>query len=69
MAGPHVYKIVELVGTSPDSIESAIQNAIHQAGEHDRHLDWFEVREIRGDISEGKVAWYQVKMGIGSRAE
>jgi flavin-binding protein dodecin len=65
----HVYKIVELVGSSPDGIEPAIQNALSRASETLHNLDWFEVREIRGYISENRVGWYQVKMGVGFRIE
>ncbi len=61
------YRIVELVGTSPDSIESAIQNGIASAAEAVDTLDWFEVREVRGRIENQQVAWYQVKMGVGYR--
>jgi flavin-binding protein dodecin len=65
----HVYKVVELVGSSPDGLESAIQDAIHRASETLHNLDWFEVREIRGYIREQQVGWYQVKMGVGFRIE
>ncbi len=58
----HVYKLVDLVGTSPDSIEAAIENAISRAGETLRHLRWFEVVQTRGHIENGKVAHYQVEL-------
>jgi dodecin len=61
------YRIVELVGTSPDSIEAAIENGIASASEAVDTLDWFEVREVRGRIENAQVAWYQVKMGLGYR--
>ena len=64
---PHTYKLIELVGSSPDGIEPAIENAIERAGETLSDLDWFEMREIRGNIREGKIAWYQVKIGLGFR--
>ena len=67
MTTEHTYKIIELVGSSPDGLESAIENAISRAGSTLKGLDWFEVREIRGAISDGKVGWYQVKLGIGFR--
>jgi flavin-binding protein dodecin len=63
----HTYKIVELVGSSSESVQQAIDGAISKAGETIRNLDWFEVREIRGTISDGKAAWYQVKLGVGFR--
>ncbi len=65
----HVYKIVELVGSSAESIDAAVKNAIGRASETLRNLDWFEVREIRGRIEDGSVGWYQVKVGVGFRVE
>ena len=62
------YKVVELVGTSSEGIDQAIEGAITRAGQTLKGLDWFEVKEIRGQIQDGKVAWYQVKLGIGFRA-
>ncbi len=61
------YKVVELVGTSQEGVDQAIENAITRAGQTLHGLDWFEVKESRGQIQDGKVAWYQVKMGIGFR--
>jgi flavin-binding protein dodecin len=63
----HVYKVVELVGSSHEGIEDAIKGAIERASETLRNLDWFEVKEIRGNINEGRVDWYQVKLGVGFR--
>lgn len=64
----HTYKVIELVGSSPDGVQPAIENAISRASQTLNHLDWFEVKEIRGSIGEdGKVAWYQVKLGVGFR--
>jgi flavin-binding protein dodecin len=65
----HVYKIVELVGSSHDSIDDAVKNAIGRASKTLRNLDWFEVREIRGNIQNGDVGWYQVKLGVGFRVQ
>ena len=67
MSTDHTYKVIELVGSSAESVERAIENAIGRAGETLSGLDWFEVKEIRGNIQDGKVAWYQVKLGIGFR--
>ena len=64
---PHTYKIVELVGSSPEGVDAAIRNAIERAGETLRNLDWFEVREIRGAMNEGEIGWFQVKLGVGFR--
>jgi flavin-binding protein dodecin len=64
----HTYKVIELVGSSPDGVQPAIENAISRAGRTLSHLDWFEVKEIRGSIGDdGKVAWYQVTLGVGFR--
>ncbi|MEF3366273.1 dodecin [Methylocystis sp. 9N] len=61
----HVYKIVELVGSSPDSVEDAIGAAIKRAGETVRRLRWFEVVQIRGAVDKGAVADYQVVLKVG----
>lgn len=65
----HVYKIVELVGSSPDSTDSAIRNALERASKTLRRLDWFEVVETRGHIVDGKVGHFQVKLKVGFRLE
>jgi flavin-binding protein dodecin len=63
----HVYKVVDLVGSSRDGIEPAINNAISRASETLRNLDWFEVKEVRGNVENGKVGWYQVGIRLGFR--
>jgi len=68
MADP-VYKIVELVGTSEDSISDAIDNAIKKASSTLRHLGWFEVGEVRGSIVDGRVGRYQVTIKAGFTLE
>lgn len=65
----HVYKTVELVGSSAQGTDHAIQNAIARAAKTLRHLNWFEVMEIRGHIQDGKIAHYQVKLKVGFRLE
>ena len=65
----HVYKSVEITGTSPDSVQAAIDVAIAKAAESLRHLDWFEVVHVRGHIEDGRVAHYQVTMKVGFRLE
>jgi flavin-binding protein dodecin len=65
----HVYKTVEITGSSPAGVKEAIDRAIAKASETLRHLDWFEVTEIRGQIDEGRVAHYQVTLKIGFRLE
>ena len=61
----HVYKIVEIVGSSADSIEAAIGNAIGRAARTLREIRWFEVKETRGHVEDGKVAHYQVTLRVG----
>ncbi|MBP8252771.1 MAG: dodecin family protein [Herpetosiphon sp.] len=61
----HVYKKIELVGSSPNSVEEAIQNAVNKASQSLRNLRWFEVVETRGQIENGNVAHYQVTLKIG----
>jgi len=65
----HVYKIVELVGSSRTGIEDAIATAIAKAHETIRHMRWFEVVETRGHIEDGKVAHYQVTLKVGFTLE
>jgi dodecin len=61
----HVYKIVELTGSSPKSIEDAIRNAVDRAGRTLRNLRWFEVTDMRGHIEDGAVGHFQVTVKVG----
>jgi flavin-binding protein dodecin len=63
------YRITEIVGTSPDGVSEAIDNGIKRAGQTLRHLDWFEVEGIRGQITDTTVSHYQVTMKLGFRLE
>jgi flavin-binding protein dodecin len=63
----HTYKVIQLVGSSNESVQTAIENAIARAGQTIRNLDWFVVKEVRGNIQDGSVAWYQVTVDIGFR--
>ena len=65
--GDRVYKKIELVGTSTTGIEDAVQNAITTAAQTIMHMDWFEVSEMRGHITDGRVAHYQVVLKVGFR--
>ena len=65
----HAYKVVELVGSSPKSIEDAIDNAIARAGKTLKNLRWFEVMETRGHIEDGRVGHYQVTLKVGFTLE
>ena len=65
----HTYKILEVVGSSPTSIEEAIGNAVGDASKTIRNIRWFEVVETRGHIEEGRVAHYQVTLKLGFTLE
>ena len=65
----HVYKVVELVGSSEESVSKAIDTAIEKAALTLRNLGWFEVTNVRGHIEDGKVAHYQVTIKAGFRLE
>jgi len=66
----HVYSVSEIVGSSPGTIDEAIRNALERAGRTLRHLDWFQVTEIRGQLNDdGSVAHYQVMLKVGFRLE
>ncbi|GAA4592934.1 dodecin family protein [Planotetraspora phitsanulokensis] len=63
------YRVTEIVGTSTESVDQAIRNGVRRAGQTLRHLDWFEVTEVRGQIEDGEVAHFQVGMKVGFRLE
>ena len=65
----HVYKSVEITGSSPAGVTEAIERAVTKASETLRNLDWFEVVGVRGQIADGRVAHYQVTLKIGFRLE
>jgi flavin-binding protein dodecin len=65
----HTYRVTEIVGSSPESIDQAIRNAISRAGATLRNLDWFEVTETRGHIVDGDVGHFQVTLKVGFRLE
>ncbi len=65
----HVYKIIELTGSSSKSIEEAVQNAVAKAARTMRNMHWFEVIETRGHIEGGKIAHWQVTVKIGFTLE
>lgn len=65
----HVYKILELTGSSTKSIEDAVQNAVAKAAKTMRNMHWFEVLETRGHIEGDKVAHWQVTVKLGFRLE
>jgi len=65
----HIYKIIELVGSSETGSDDAIRSAIAKASQTVRHMDWYEVVESRGHIIDGKIAHYQVTIKVGFRIE
>ena len=65
----HVYKLVDIVGSSSTSSDDAIRNAIAAAAKTLRRIDWFEVVETRGHVADGKVAHFQVTLKVGFRLE
>ncbi|MFP5076469.1 dodecin [Rhizobium sp. YIM 134829] len=65
----HVYKKLEVVGSSEVSVEDAIQRAISRSAETVKNIEWFEVSEIRGHVVDAKVGHYQVTLKLGFRVE
>jgi len=65
----HVYRVTEIVGSSPDGVDQAIRNAVSRASQTLRNLDWFEVVEIRGHLDGGDVAHTQVTLKVGFRLD
>ncbi|MBB2913798.1 hypothetical protein FHS43_005107 [Streptosporangium becharense] len=63
------YRVTEIVGTSGESVEAAVRNGVRRAAQTLRHLDWFEVTEIRGHIVDGEIGHFQVGMKVGFRLE
>lgn len=61
----HTYKIIELVGASPNGVDAAIDSAVQRAASTLEQLKWFEVKEIRGQIEGGEISEYQVTVRIG----
>jgi flavin-binding protein dodecin len=65
----HVYKTVEVTGSSSDVVSDAVRAAVTKAAQTLRNLEWFEVTQIRGMISEGSVSYFQVTLKLGFRLE
>jgi dodecin len=63
------YRVTEIVGTSTDNVEDAVRNGVRRASETLRHLDWFEITEVRGQIDGAEVRHWQVGLKIGFRLE
>jgi dodecin len=65
----HVYRLSEIVGSSRTSIDDAIRTAISKAAQTVRNIDWFQTSEIRGQVVDGEVAYFQVTLKVGFRVE
>jgi dodecin len=65
----HVYRVTEIVGTSTEGVDAAVRGAVDRASKTLRHLDWFEVQEIRGHLADGAVAHFQVTLKVGFRLD
>jgi flavin-binding protein dodecin len=65
----HTYRVTEIVGSSPESLQQAIRNGVERAAATLRNLAWFEVSEIRGQITDGAVDHFQVGLKVGFRLE
>ena len=63
------YRLTEIVGTSGESVHQAIRNGLARASETVRHIDWFEVTQIRGTVADGQVGMFQVSMKVGFLVE
>ena len=65
----HVYRLSEIVGSSQSSVDDAIRTAVRKAAETVRNIEWFQAEEIRGQVVDGDVAYYQVTLKIGFRVD
>jgi flavin-binding protein dodecin len=65
----HIYRVTEIVGSSPDGVDQAIRNAVRRANQTLRNLDWFEVTEVRGQVADGDVMHFQVGLKVGFRLD
>ena len=65
----HVYRIIQVAGSSEKSLEEAVQNAVGRASRTLRQVGWFEVVETRGHVEDGRVAHYQVTLKVGFRLD
>jgi hypothetical protein len=65
----HVYRLSEIVGSSSTSVDEAIRTAIRKAAETVRNIEWFQTEEIRGQVVDGDVAYFQVRLKIGFRVD
>ena len=69
MLSDHVYRLSEIVGSSTTSVDDAIRTAVRKASETVRNIEWFQTEEIRGQVMDGDVAYFQVRLKIGFRVD
>jgi flavin-binding protein dodecin len=65
----HTYRVTEVVGSSPDSVQQAIRNGVARVSQTVRNVEWFEATEIRGHVKDGEVGHFQVTLKVGFRIE
>ncbi len=65
----HVYRLSEIVGSSGTSVDEAIRSAIRKASQTVRNIEWFQTEEIRGQVVDGDVAYFQVRLKVGFRVD
>jgi flavin-binding protein dodecin len=65
----HTYRVIEIVGTSPEGVDAAIRNGLARAAKTTRDLEWFEVLSVRGHVEDGAIGHIQVTMKVGFRIE
>jgi dodecin len=65
----HVYRLTEVVGSSTTSVDDAIRTAVRKAAQTVRNIDWFQTEEIRGQVVEGDVGYFQVTLKLGFRVD
>jgi flavin-binding protein dodecin len=65
----HVYRLSEIVGSSPNSVDDAVRTAIAKAAQTVRNIEWFQTEEIRGQVVDGAIAYFQVRLKIGFRVD
>ncbi|MFF4249614.1 dodecin [Streptomyces sp. NPDC001663] len=65
----HTYRVTEIVGSSPEGVDQAVRNGIARAAQTLRNLDWFEVTQVRGQLENGQIAYWQVGLKVGFRLE
>jgi flavin-binding protein dodecin len=65
----HVYRLTEVVGSSTTSVDDAIRTAVRKAAETVRNIEWFEAKEIRGQVVDGDVGYFQVTLKLGFRVD